>query len=190
MQAVKWAGDVVDNEGMNKNSSKSELLSLDRSSLLRISVLRQLETLHASCPCLNWTPSLRLKQVLDPSICCSTQCNELCPPTRSQCMQNAVFSTSSDHLGSGVMMRARRHARTADVPKGSRAQKQPASKPVEACAWTTQHCIMHLQKLESPTSSSQSEGTSVALSQNVEVASTRSALVLSETCLCSYLALG
>ena len=29
-------------------------------------------------------------------------------------MQNAVFFTSSDHLGSGVMMRARRHARTAD----------------------------------------------------------------------------
>ena len=136
VQAVKWAGDVVDNEGMNKKSSKSELLPLDRSSLLRISVLRQYELWHASCPCSTWTPYLRLKQVLDPHICCSMQCNELCTLTRSQCMQNAVFSTSSDHLGSGVMMRARRHARTADLSKGSRAQKQPASKPVEACAWT------------------------------------------------------
>lgn len=51
VQAVKWAGDVVDNEGMNKKSSKSELLSLDRSSPLRISVLRQPEVLHASGPC-------------------------------------------------------------------------------------------------------------------------------------------
>ena len=51
-------------------------------------------------------------------------------------MQNAVSSTSSDHLGSGVMMRVRRHARTADPSQGSRAPKQPASKPVEACALT------------------------------------------------------
>lgn len=74
--------------------------------------------------------------------------------------------------------------------KGTRAQKQPTSKPVEACAWTTQHCLVHLQKLGSPTSGGQSEGTFVALSRIVEVASTRSTLVLSETCLSLYFAFG